>query len=349
MGRLAATCAATGVALVFFASVALPLATYTTALALFGLAHVGSEFRYIDHRFALRLGHGLFLALGLLLCGAVLARLGGMTGTLDRSAAAMAEIGFGAAMVALMLRRGGRAGAMLAAALGLALVTGAWAAPFLTLLAFAVGHNLTPIALLAERFAAPADRATRRRVLAVAATGLVGLPLLIATGIPFDLLAARGLVDPEASLFAGGDLLANLGAYVPASAWQSDWALHAFSAAVFAQCMHYVATIGVLPRLIAPGDRPALPWPSPRRFASGLAALCAALAIAFALDYAIARRVYAIAALVHAWIEIPILVLVVAALQRQTMASPSPPATEAAFAAAETASALPRPSGTSSA
>ena len=35
---------------VFLSAVALPLATYTTAVALFGLAHVGSELRYVDYR-----------------------------------------------------------------------------------------------------------------------------------------------------------------------------------------------------------------------------------------------------------------------------------------------------------
>jgi hypothetical protein len=43
--------AASGVVAVLVACVALPLATYTLALACFGLAHVGSELRYLDLRF----------------------------------------------------------------------------------------------------------------------------------------------------------------------------------------------------------------------------------------------------------------------------------------------------------
>jgi hypothetical protein len=46
----APTAAVLALTAVFFSAVALPLATYTTALALFGLAHVGSELRYVDYR-----------------------------------------------------------------------------------------------------------------------------------------------------------------------------------------------------------------------------------------------------------------------------------------------------------
>ncbi len=138
----------------------------------------------------------------------------------------------------------------------------------------------------------------------------------------------------------------NLGVYVPSAWWEDDWALHAFSASVFAQCMHYVAVIGVLPRLIEPGDRPVLPWPSARHFGWAVAAAGGALALCFAVDYGLARRVYAIAALVHAWLEIPILVLVVAAYQRSA-AIASPVAKDTAFAAAETTSARPQGRGNS--
>jgi len=331
----------------FFGAVALPLATYTAALALFGLAHVLSELRYVDHRFGARLRGGLLLPILLLIAAAALARLGGMAGWLGRDTAAGLELAFGAGLLAVVLRRGGGwAGRLLAGALGLALVTGAWAAPFLALVIFSVAHNVTPLALLAERFAAPRDRARRRRVLAVASLALIGLPLLIATGLPYGVLAAYGLAYPEATLFPGGDLSMNLGVYVPSAWWEEDWALHAFSASVFAQCMHYVAVIGVLPRLIGPGDRPVLPWPPARRFGWAVIVAGGALAAGFALDYGMARRIYAIAALVHAWLEIPILVLVVAAFQRSTaIASPAPK--EAAFAAAETASARPQDNGNS--
>jgi hypothetical protein len=78
--RRPAMIAGIGVLLVaiFASAVAMPLATYTTALALFGLAHVGSELRYVDHRFGGRLRGGLGLWLGAPLALAFLARLTGI-------------------------------------------------------------------------------------------------------------------------------------------------------------------------------------------------------------------------------------------------------------------------------
>src|SRR5437660_10670865 len=65
-------------AVTFTSAVALPLATYTTALAVFGLAHVGSELRYVDYRFGSRLRGSFGLWLGLPLAMAFVARLAGM-------------------------------------------------------------------------------------------------------------------------------------------------------------------------------------------------------------------------------------------------------------------------------
>lgn len=310
------------VVLSFLGAVALPLATYTTALALFGLAHVLSELRYVDHRFGARLRGGLLWPILALIALAALARIAGMAGWTGRATAAALELAAGAALLAVVLRQGGGwPGRLLAGGLGLLLILSAWAAPFTALIVFSVLHNVTPLALLAERFAAPADRAAGRRVLAAAGFALIALPLLIATGLPFLALEQAGLVDPDASWFRAGDLVQNLGAYVPSAWWEEEWALHAFSASVFAQCMHYVAVIGVLPRLIGDADRPVLPWPPARRFALAVALAGAALAVGFAVDYGVARRIYAVAALIHAWLEIPILVLVVAAF---SAARPAP-------------------------
>jgi len=301
----------------FVATVALPLATYTTVLALFGFAHVASELRYVDHRFGARLGGGLFGTLSAILGIAVVVRLSGTLGWLPVALALGVEIALGAVLVGVtfLYMRRHRWVAVTAAC---ALAAGAVLAPFEALLCFAVTHNLTPLAFLAEALRG----AQRRRVLAVAATGFVALPLLIATGMPFAALAALGLVAPEATLFSAGDLTKNLGAYVPAWALHSDWALHAFSASVFAQCMHYVAVIGVLPRLIDGRSRPRLAWPEAARFRRYLAIGAAALAVGFALDYGVQRQAYALAALVHAWLELPIFALALSGM-RPAQARPS--------------------------
>jgi hypothetical protein len=147
-------------------------------------------------------------------------------------------------------------------------------------------------------------------MLAVMVVPFVVLPLVIATGLPHALLAHLALIAPDATMFSGGSLADNLGTYVPQAYLDAPWAVNAFSAAVFAQCMHYAVVIFVLPRLIDGGavPRTMLPWPNAGRFLGYLSVLALALAIGFSIDYGLARRLYALAALVHGWIEIPILV-----------------------------------------
>ena len=298
------TVGAAVVATAFIATITLPLATYTTVLALFGFAHVASELRYVDHRFGARLGGGLFGTLTVLLGMAVAVRLSGTLGWLPVALALGLEIGLGAVLVTVTVASMRRHRWMAVAAAS-TLAAGAVLAPFETLLCVAITHNLTPLAFLAEALRG----AQRRRVLPLAGIGFVVLPLVIATGLPFAALAGLGLVAPEATLFSAGDLTRNLAAYVPAWALYSDWALHAFSASVFAQCMHYVAVIGVLPCLIDGGSQPRLAWPDAARFVRYLAIGAVALGVGFALDYGVQRQAYALAALVHAWLELPIFAL----------------------------------------
>jgi hypothetical protein len=302
-----------GLLVVFVAAVALPLATYTTALALFGLAHVGSELRYVDHRFGGRLPGGLgwwiLAPLGL----AVAVRLFGMTGWLSPTATVATELALAAVMaiasVVCMRRR-----QVLGAALALTLAVGAVLAPFQTLLALAIAHNLTPLAFVADVL----EGRERGIALGVLGVPFVGLPLLIASGLPSAWLAATGIVDPDATPFGSGPLIANIGVYVPESLVDTQFALHLFSAAVFAQCMHYAVVIVLLPRLIDPDrgvTRTLVRWPRPGRFMLYLGAAGALLAAAFLIDFGAARRIYALAALVHSWIEIPILLLALGMLR----------------------------------
>jgi hypothetical protein len=298
---------------IFAAAVALPLATYTTALAMFGLAHVASELRYVDHRFGGRLRGGLLRWLAAGLAGAVAVRIAGMVGWLPDPAAIVLELALVAAMTGVTVV-GMRRHRVIAAIIAAALFCCAIMAPVSTFLFLAVAHNLTPLAFLADALAG----AERRRALAMMAIPFVVLPLVIATGLPLMLLAHAGLVAPDATMFSGGTLTDNLGVYIPRDYLDAPWAVNAFSAAVFAQCMHYAVVIFVLPRLIDGGAAPqtVVAWPKAGRFVGYLAALALVLALGFSIDYGVARRLYALAALVHGWIEIPILVF---ALDRGAM------------------------------
>lgn len=294
--------AAVFVAAAFFVTVALPLATYTTSLALFGLAHVLSELSYIGRRFGARLG-GMALPIGVPIVIAVMARGAAIRGLLPAAADAGVELGAAIALAGIAawrMRRYRAAGAVA----GLVLGAGAAVAPFQMLLALAILHNLTPLGFFAEAL----DGERRRRALALLSVPFVVLPLLIATGLPYEALAQLGLTWPETRLLASGPLVFNLGVYVPASLISSEWALHAFSAAVFAQIMHYAAVILLFPRLAhESGTRPISSWHW-RGLVAGTAA-AAALALFFFADYGLARQLYGMAALVHSWLEIPVLLV----------------------------------------
>lgn len=292
------------VAAAFVVTVALPLATYTTSLALFGLAHVLSELNYIDRRFQARLG-SLARWIGAAILVAVAARAAAMWGGLSPVIDAAVELSAAALLAAIAAARmahhraaGAVAGAILAA--------GALAAPFQMLLGLAILHNLSPLGFVAEALAGK----RRRRALALLAVPLIGLPLLIATGLPGAALGRLGLEWPEARFLASGPLTLNLGVYVPASLISSDWAVYAFTGAVFAQIMHYTAVILLLPRLAR--ENPPR-WPR-RGLAALVAAAGAMLFLAFAFDYGLARQLYALAALMHSWIEIPVLLIALGGL-----------------------------------
>lgn len=289
----------------FVASAAAPLAVYAIAIAVFGLAHVGVELRFVDRAFAGRLPKAFVPGVAASVAVAAVARLSGQTGVLTPTLAVTLELAAGVAMTVVAVVSMRRRRALAAIALT-GLVLGAVFAPWETFLTLAIGHNLTPLAFVADA-APPRERA---RLVGILIVPFVLLPLVIATGWPADALARLGLYAPEAAPLAVGSLDANLPAYVPMRLLDTDWATSMFSACVFAQTMHYAAVIHLLPRLVGDAPRATLaPWPARRLFAAGLVVAAAALALVFAMDYALARRIYALAALVHAWIEIPILLL----------------------------------------
>lgn len=289
------------------ASVAWPLATYTLTLAAFGLAHVLSELRYVDLRFGPRLGRALAFGMAAALGGIVLVRLSGIAGVVGREAGLVLELGGGLALVALVLPTLLRArwwaavvGLGLALALALAIVLD----PVTGLLATAVLHNLTPVGFVLE-----ATQGVARRRAAWACGVVFGvIPLAIALGWPWRVVASLGIAAPEASPLGYGPLQEAMRAYLPVDVLAPSTALHLFGACVFLQCAHYVAVLLVLPRLLPRGAVGRLRWPGGRWWPWVLAATMLAL-VPFAIDFADARRGYGVLAAVHAWVELPLLLL----------------------------------------
>ena len=293
--------AALAVAAVALAAACAPLWVYATSLALFGLPHVLVELRYVDERFSGRIPRGALMWLGAgLLCVAGLRVLAfaGIDGPLVR-----AELAFGVGLVAvtipLLTARVEPLGALLAFCVAGVLVGGVVYAPVETLVCFALLHNLTPVGFLAERLRGP----TRRRAMSAAAAVFFVVPgVIVAT--PF---VPGVLYGP----FAIGDLSRHEGAFVPSAWTQTAFGARLFAAAAYLQVMHYAVVLGVLPKL-GGGDeatRAVVPWPQRRTFAVGVSILGAITAGAFVADFVGARAGYAVFAAVHAWVEIPTLLL----------------------------------------
>lgn len=291
-------------AIAVIGAVAWPLLTYSVTLAAFGAIHVLCELRYIDLRFGARVERRVRVGLLVGVAAIAAGRLVQQTGLVQP---AVVELVLGAGLVALVLPTLARAGRLMRGLViaGL-LITGAAVAPAHALLAIAVLHNLTPVGFVAEATAG----AARRRALAVAALVFAVVPLLIATGVPYMALAGIGLPAPEFGVLPTGPLAGHFRAYLPAAVFDESWSLHAFSACVYLQCAHYIYVIDVLPRGLPPAARGLAPWPVGRIALAALIGVALIGVVAFSHDFVDARARYGALAAVHAWLEVPVLLLV---------------------------------------
>ncbi len=305
-----------------FAS-AFPLATYAASLATFGLIHVSSEFRYVDRRFGRRLARQAAVAIGALLVGVVVVRTLRVTDAVPTRILNPLELGVVVALalsVIPALARAGRGRLTIGLTVVAALVAGIAISPIYTIVVFAILHNATPLGFFAEA----ARDGQRRKVIAVGVVYYFAIPAFIATGLPGEALARLGIGNPEAALFPVGPLVNHLGAYLPPSAAGTSWATAAFSACVFAQLMHYWATIVIMPRLAGAKAPTLLPWPSGPLFLACVLIPAAVLLAVFVQSFAFARGIYSVAAGVHAWVEVPLLLFAMTAFgARASSAIPS--------------------------
>jgi hypothetical protein len=280
--------------------VALPLFVYGLSLALFGLPHVLAELRYVFFRFGGRWPRNAVIVVGSLLTAIVVLRIMQLGGLLTTSRWLPIELILVAALAAMVLpalwRRGvGRAvvGGTLVVGVGL----GAAYAPIATALALAILHNFTPVGFFAEGLRG----ADRRKALQWSAWVFIAVPLVILSGLPSEVFRSFSLHAAEASWLPTGPLADHIKVYVPATLESGAWAVPLFSAMVFAQCMHYAAVIHVLPRM---GETPQGTSPL---LSVGLAVIGLAMLGAFSQDFSFSRSAYGIAAAVHAWVEVPVL------------------------------------------
>ena len=314
------------------AAVSAPLAAYTLSLAAFGLPHVLSELRYVDRRFSRRIAPTMLWRMLALLAVLVTVRTAtvfhavpGMTGVVLELSAVV--------LLALNVASGSIAQRVVACGVAVAIGLATWLSPYETTIGFSIFHNLTPLGFLWQIL--PSGR--RAGAMSAAALGFIGLPVAVASGVPRELFATIGWISSIDPIGAG-PLWSHFYVYVPRALLDGPHAIDLFAASVVAQSAHYVSVIVVLPLLLArtePTAKGLVPWPKARWFFLALAALGAIAFARFAFGFAQARALYGILASVHAWVEIPLLILAFTAFsQRNSMSSPA--ANDAAFATSET-------------
>lgn len=282
-----------------------PIAFFVLMISAFGLPHVLYELRYCDERFSEQASPVLLGVFGALVGTIALGRIANGAHWLSSDILVPVELGLGAslALVAAFWMRERR---WLGALIGIAFALGASFKPIETFVVWAWLHNLTPLGFVAEI----TQGQERRRWMLMLSVPFFVLPALVATGIFHD-LAAVLFALPELqnlSMFGAGDR--PLMSFLPPGSYD----LHLFSAAVVAQSMHYVAVIILLPRLLKDkngggASRTLVPWPGWGMFAAGVTAVALVAFGIYAVSYTDARAAYAVAAAIHAWIELPVLLL----------------------------------------
>lgn len=296
-----------------------PLAVYASTLAAFGLWHVAAEMRYVVSRFSGRFPHDLATLWMALLALLVLVRLNDAFGGRWPGGRSVWEVAVLLALALVTLKFAATSGDRSRAIAASTAVAGfgyfGCRDPITTLAVLAFAHNLTPIGFLLERF----EGREQRRVAMLSAVVFVLIPVAVVFGMPFS---PRFAIDAFAAQSFGGlgTIERQFGVFLPPSVVDLPIATRLFACAVYLQTVHYFTVIEILPRLTAP--RPALRRFDPKKIA--VAAAAAGLGFYFTTSFSDARRLYAIPAAVHAFLEWPLFLALIAMPKPSAEATPVP-------------------------
>jgi hypothetical protein len=281
-----------------------PLPLYLVALALFGLPHVIWELGYLRSRYGARWPRRwwMLLGAGLMLEGAT--RAAYWLGWLKPLAAQIGDLLvlalLGLAVVAAPRGAGGRtrlAGGAFAIAVYALLQQGEI---LLSLLLLSIAHNFTPVVLAWDQARGDA----RARPLAWTVTGLFLLPLvLVLLGASAIAPSGDWLPAQVPDLWAAQQPL--LDGQLP-QGWSTPSRAALLSALVLSQCLHYFCVIRLLPQAQAHLSGQEV------LSAKGRAACAAAVVVLlgyYLVDLQGARKLYAVASGMHAWLEWPLLLM----------------------------------------
>ena len=297
---------ATATVLALAAALRAPAGTAVLGLAVFGILHNVLELRYVTGRFETVLAGPFLKLLIALITGIVACRLLPVSDA-TRCAEILLVYGLLAAACLHTLRR---RPLLLAAAAGVLLIaaTASLGFPGYHFVVLTHLHNLVPLLFLWEWSRGLARG--RAAFVAVQCGWVLAVPALLLGG------ALDGLLAP------GNATTARLAVSYTPPAWLDGSAGLRFVAVfAFLQTMHYVVWVWFLPRY-APEASAAFERRAPalrgrRAWLLGLAA-AAALAVLFVSDYAQGKALYAALASYHAYLEFPVLLVLVLGLDPTT-------------------------------
>jgi hypothetical protein len=313
-------------------AIAAPLQLYLVALALFGLPHVLWEMHWLRQTYRHCLPLRGWLALGAILLLQALARLGSWakgvpaqtTMVVDLlSLALLAFLAFAA--TALVSGPGGGPrrwlGAFVAVAAGVGLIAAVDAGSVTgVLVLLAVTHNFTPWALT------PPDRRLGDTPVRPTIARLFALPWLVVA-----LLLVLGPLLPAMADLPGrpqGMLLWMPGEAAWLQHYLSGGSEAILSGLVLSQCLHYYCVMRLFPATLERRTTG-----SSRRWQPWALGASAALTLYFMHDFVAARQLYAVAAGAHAWLELPLMLILLSGVgppQSQSQSHPPSSATPGA-------------------
>jgi hypothetical protein len=277
-------------------AIAFPLTTYAITLATFGIAHVAIELRYIDSQFHQRFGNKIEVRLLQLVLAIALLRCGSIFGIVTPNIARLLELGCGLGLVSIATHQIWMSNwwrGSIGMAIGCLLGIGTIADPIATSVIFAIIHNLTPIGFILDR---QEWKSTRIIWICGVIFGLLPVLIFLARLLPIVSLPLE--INPS-----------YLSAFIAPSWQELSIAYPLFSAVAFLQCMHYAAVIGLFSQWTPAHAKSFLPWLSAKYFYIMLGGISIGFFIAFQHSFVLTRAFYGIVASIHAWIEIPLLLL----------------------------------------
>ncbi|AFY95758.1 hypothetical protein [Chamaesiphon minutus] len=277
-------------------AIAFPLTTYAVTLATFGIAHVAIELRYIDSQFHDRLDSKIEIQLVSLLLSIAILRCCGIFRTIEPSIAHLLELGCGLGLVLIVTHqlwmndwKRGLIGIMVACLLGVGIVRD----PIVTSVIFAIVHNLTPIGFILQR-----QELKSKRTLWLCGLLFGLIPLLI---LLYQFFPLVHLPVETNSIY--------LSAFI-APAWQQlSIAYPLFSAVAFLQCLHYAVVIGLFSGWTPTQTDSFISWLAPKYFYLSVGMVSVIFLIAFGHSFVLTRAFYGVVASIHAWLEIPLLIM----------------------------------------